>query len=59
MNIVAPADRRRSPQSTVFYNRPLSSIPTVFTSLQARAIAMLFLRSAAIRGENENPAYDS
>ena len=51
---------RGSPQSTVFYNRPVLIGPAfinsqVFASLQAHAIARWFLRSAAIRGESDDP----
>ena len=43
---------RRSPQSKVFYNRPLLVGPAFIKSHSA--IARWFLRSAAIRGESDD-----
>ena len=62
MNVVAalPVDRRRAQFFiTALLQVPLSSILTVFASLQACAIARWFIRSAAIRGESDDPAYES
>ena len=59
MNIVAalPSDCRKTQIfiAALFLKVLLSSIPTVFASLQARANARWFLRSAASHGDSDYP----